>query len=174
MVIGLFTAFGQDLDLAASDGVQRRANDFLCIDKPLVGQHRFDDDFGTITKGLHDRLVFNHWNGGCHLIAVLIRRNLCGHNGQAFVGDLLNHQLAGLKTIQAAQIIWHQVDRVDFVLRKVSTLRMGLRFGGFLAISRAIGPHAPARVHQAIHWDAAAFGDLIVIEIMRAGDFHGT
>ena len=50
----------------------------------------------------------------------------------------------------------------------------GLGGGGFLDIGLAVGAHRGFGVHQVIHRDAAAFGDLIVVEIMRAGDLHRT
>ena len=36
----------------------------------------------------------------------------------------------------------------------------------------AIGAHRPFGVHEAVHRDAATLSDLIVVEVMRAGDFH--
>ena len=42
------------------------------------------------------------------------------------------------------------------------------------AVQAAIGAHRGACVHQVVHRDAATLGHLIVVEIMRASDFHRT
>ena len=179
MVIGLLAAFRQDLDGAVFHGVQRRANDFGGVYEPLVGQHRLDHHFGTVAKGLHDRLVFDvgHGLGDLALVAVFILYlgGNGGHHGKTFGGDLIDHQFARLKPVQTAQIVGHQVDGVGLCLGQgFLAFGDGHRNGRGLIIRRTICAHRAFGVHQAVHRNATAFGDLIVVEIMRAGDLHGT
>ena len=45
---------------------------------------------------------------------------------------------------------------------------------GLFGIGLSVRPHRTLGIHQGIHRDAAAFGNLVVVEIMCAGDFHRT
>ena len=45
---------------------------------------------------------------------------------------------------------------------------------GLLGVGLAIGPHRTACVHKVVHRNSTALGDLVIVEIMRARDFHGT
>ena len=69
-------------------------------------------------------------------------------------------------------MVRHQVQRVDLGLGEFCPARDLLGARRSLGIRNPIGPQIRARVHQAVHRDAAPFGDLIVVMVMRAGDLH--
>ena len=50
----------------------------------------------------------------------------------------------------------------------------GLRYRCFLGVGLAVRTHRRLRVHEVIHGNAATLGDLVVVEIMRASNFHRT
>ena len=63
VVIGLLARFRDDFGTAFADGVQSAGpTTGGGIDKPLIGQHRFDDHLRAVTEGLHDGFVFNLWD----------------------------------------------------------------------------------------------------------------
>ena len=62
MIICLFARLWNDFHGSIAHRVQCGANDFGGIYKPLIGQHGFNDHFGTIAKGLHDGFVFHVWD----------------------------------------------------------------------------------------------------------------
>ena len=180
MVIGFLARLGHDFDVAIAHRIQRRADDFGGFHEPLVCQHRFNDDLGTVAKGLHDLFRFDQW--GRIICAFGIRfdrfsaqtgiRSGC-HDGEAFGSDLIHNQFAGLEPVQSAQVIGHKVDGVGCGhIQRFLTFGDGQRKRGFVCIRRTIGAQGTFGVHQAVHGDAAAFGDLVIVEIMRAGDFH--
>ena len=56
--------------------------------------------------------------------------------------------------------------------QRLFTLGHGHRNRCGLGIGRAVVAHRPFGVHQAVHRDAAALGDLVVVEVMSTGDLH--
>ena len=133
MKIGLLAAFGHDAHVAVAHGLQRRTDDFLGVHEPLIGQHRLDHHLGAVTKGLHDRLGFDQRDRQARTLRIRLQRRLAktriirtGHHGQTFGSDLLNHAGAGLHPLQPAQVIRHEVERVD-----LGTIE-GVAFGDLL------------------------------------------
>ena len=168
MEIHLFAAFRHDLNVAVPHRVQRWADDLVRVHEPLVGQHRLDHYLGAVAKGLHDRFVFDK---GARLGAIF-GLDRFGHR-VALGGDVGDDAFACLEPVKAAVVFGHKVHRCDHHL--VEVLRaIGDVLGdfGLLGIGFAIGAHLCPCVHQVVHWDSAALGDLIVVKVMRAGDFH--
>ena len=93
-----------------------------------------------------------------------------GHHGQTFGGDLLNHAGAGLHPLQPAQVIGHEVERVD--LGTIEGVAFGdlLRARGAGRVILAVVAQMRRAIHQTIERDVAALRHRIVVEIMRAGD----
>jgi hypothetical protein len=96
------------------------------------------------------------------------------HNSEAFRGDLINDALAGRKAVKTAQLVGNDVDLIDLVDGHSRAVDDRLSLFRFLRIRRAIGPHGPLGVHQTVHRDLTAQGDLIVVEVVRTGDLHRT
>jgi hypothetical protein len=94
---------------------KRRLGKRLGIDIPLVGEHRLDDDLGAVAEGLHDALIFDH-------------------DHQAFGVDVGDDALAGLKPVETAILLGHQIDAIDLVLVRLATSLNDL---AALAASRA-------------------------------------
>ena len=63
------------------------------VGEPLVRQHRFNDDAGTVAKGLHDLFVFDR-------------------DHQPVSVDISNDLLACLEPVQPAILIRHEIDSV--------------------------------------------------------------
>ncbi len=149
------------------------------VDEPLVGQHRFNDDFGAVAKGLHDGFVFDVGDLAFDADALFDLQRLKGgvrdHHGVAFGGDRLNNLCPRFKPVEAAVFFGHEVHRRDLGLVK-AFLAVGDTLGrrSLFGVGFAVGAHGPLRVHQRVHRDVAALGNLVVVEVMRAGDFDGT
>ena len=176
VVIGLFARLRHDFHVAIAHGVQRGADNLFRVHEPLVGQHRFDDHFGPVAEGLHDLLGLDqrHQCGRVVILGQFAAQNRvvrAGHDGQPLGGDFGNHLFAGVKPVQTAQVIGNKVDGICLGLGQ-GPFALGHGHGGAraLLVGRTIGPHRAFDVHQTIHRDAAALGDLIVVEVMRAGD----
>ena len=153
VIIDFFAAFRHNLGAPITHGIQRGANDFSGVHKPLIGQHGFNHHARAIAKGLHDRLLLDH-------------------NHQPFAINIGHHALAGFKAVKIAVLFWHQIDRINLGFGKGAAGGKALGFCHFFGIGCAITAHNTARVHQSVHGDRAAFGDLIVICVMGAGDFY--
>ena len=183
--IDLGVALGQDLRLAVAHGIERGAHDLRGVDEPLVGQHRLDHNLGAIAEGLHDRLVLDQRHeprlggaaaflGGLALggLGAEARVVFGHHDCQALLGDVCDHRFARLEPIEPAILVRHEVERVGLHDRNLGTFRHVLRARGGLGIGGAVGAHRALGVHKAIHRDAAALGDLVVVEVVRSGDLH--
>ncbi len=97
------------------------------------------------------------------------------HDRIAFCGDVFNNTLTRGETIQAAIGFRDHVHGRDHALVKLLlTVRDGLSDGGFFGIGFAVRAHRRFGVHQVIHRNVAALGNLIVVKVMRAGDLHRT
>ena len=176
--------------------LQRRLRQRLGIDEPLVGKHRLDDDLRAVAEGLHDGFGFDERHPLfevpdlirdvdrlCSGFAIFLssarprlggRGSGCGHHHrQPLGGDLLDHPRARLEAVEAAQLIGDEVHRGDGVLVEILlAARDALGDLRFLGIGSAVAAHRGLRVHQVVHRDIPALGDLIVVEVMRAGDLH--
>ena len=86
--------------------------------------------------------------------------------------DIGDYRLAGLKAVEPAIFLGHQVQAVDLGLAGGSPCRDLARAGNTISIGRAIAAHLRAGVHQTVAGQSVALGHLIVVEIMRAGDLH--
>ena len=151
MKVNLFTALRHDLDAPVRHRIARRPRELLGVHIPLVGQHRLHHHLGTIAEGLHDLLVLDH-------------------DHQPLGVDIFDHALAGFEAVEAAVFLGHEVDRVDLDFVPVGALGDGLGAGGGLLIGLAVRAHMRAGVHQPVKGDMVAFGDAIVVGVMRAGD----
>ena len=150
---GLLPGLGNDRDVARAHRLDRRLGERLCVDIPLVGQHRLDHQPRAVAERLHDHLVFDR-------------------DHQAFGVDVGHHRLASVVAVEAAIFLGHEVERVDLLrarLRSARDLDGTLR--GFL-VGRPVAAHVRGAVHQPVHRDAVALRDAIVVEIVRAGDLH--
>ena len=175
VVIDFFTALGDDFGPALAHGLQRRTNDFCGLNKPLIGKHRLDHHARAVAKGLHDRFVFNIRHGfGDVFTGLFVGARNRGHHRQPLGGDIGDDLGAGLKPVKVAIGLGHHVDGIDLGLGERRPLRITLGFGNLISIGRAIPTQHPTGIHQAVHRDAATLGHLIVVEVMRAGDFHRT
>ena len=173
--IGALAALGHDHGVAVPHGIQRGADDLGGVNEPLVGQHRLDHHFGAVAEGLHEGLGFDH-----RLQRQVFRSSFLivgfhqSGDGKASGIDVGHHQLARLEPVKATVFLGHEVEAVDLGFT-------GGRTGGNLTgtgdgclIGRSIGSQKSPRVHQAVAGKARAFGDSIIVEIMRAGDLDGT
>ena len=162
--VDLAVALGHDPGLAGAHGLDRRADDLRGVDEPLVGQHRLDHHLGAVAEGLHDRLALHERN----------RRAVLARHGdrQPLRGDLRNHPLAGLEAVETAQIVGHEVERIDLRLGELGACGDLPGAGGAGRVVRAVGAHRAGRVHQPVHRDAAPLGDAVVVEVVGAGDLH--
>ena len=176
--VNLFVLLGQDLGGAIADSVERGADDFVGVNEPLVGEHGLDHDFGAVAEGLHDLLGFDQRGGRVRIVVFfqlaaqdgIARR---GHHRKALFGDLGDDLFARLKPIQAAQIVGDQVDGVGFGLgQRALAFGDGHRGRGRFSIDSTVVAHRTLGVHQAVHRDATALGDLVVVEVMGAGDLN--
>ena len=144
----------------------------------MVGQHRLDNNARAVAKRLHDRLVLNVRNSFLDLGFIPLRVGDCfGHgfrNGQAFVCNLSYNGLARLIAIQTTQFVRHQIHRVNVDTVKLARLGDLQRALSGFRIWFAIGAHARAFIHQAIHRNVVALGDAIVVFVVRACDLHST
>ena len=116
VVIGLLARLGDDLGAPVAHRVEGGANDLLGIDEPLVGEHRLDDHLGAVAERLHDRLVLDEGLIDLDLFAAF-RIDLgdrVSHREPLGV-DLFDHLFARLEPVEPAQIVGHQVQRVDFL-----------------------------------------------------------
>ena len=105
-------------------------------------------------------------------MALRVGYSLLDHHRQTFARDVINNFFARFKTLHAAIGIWHHIHGGYFGLVK-ALLTIGDALGGgrLCRIGLSIGPQVGLGVHKVIHRNAGAFGDLIVIKIMRPGDF---
>mmetsp|Transcript_29133 Transcript_29133/g.56126 ORF Transcript_29133/g.56126 Transcript_29133/m.56126 type:complete len:233 (-) Transcript_29133:799-1497(-) len=171
--IHLLAAFGHDFHIATPHRIQRRANDLVCVHEPLVRQQRLNHHFRAVAIGLHDRFGLNHGAGVGDLVAVLVRCRERLHHGQTFGSDIGHNPLARLEPVEAAIFFGHHVHRGDHrLVKRVVPIGDGLGDGGLFGVRFAVGSHVRLGVHQIVHWDVAALGHLIVVEVVRAGDFH--
>ena len=172
MKINFLFRLGQNFNPAITHRLQRRGDDFVRVNKPLIGQHRLNHHFGAVAERLHDGFILHqgHQLGG--LLPLCIGEGVLGHHRQTFAGDVIDNFLARLKTIHAAIGIRHHIHGGNFCLVK-ALFAIGDALGGgrLLRIGLSIRPQIGLCVHQIIHRNAGAFGDLIVVEIMRPGDF---
>ena len=107
--------------------------------------------------------------------AVLTRFGVGDHDGIALGRNGGDNSFTGLHPIQPAIFIGDKVHGGDFVFVPFDfAICNALRLGGLFCVGAAIGAHRGACVHQVVHRDAATLGHLIVVEIMRASDFHRT
>ena len=175
VVVCFLATLRHDLDLARTHGLERRANYFLGIHKPLIRQHRLDHHFGAVAERLHDRLVLDIGHKAGLALALLVLELFAHQHGEAFGCDLLDHLFARFKTVKATQLFGHKVERVCLCnCQLFQSLRDFHRHWRSLVIGRAIGAHMALGVHQAVERNARPFGDFVVVEIMRAGDLYGT
>ena len=154
LIVGLGPVFGDEFRLAGLHRLDRRFRERLRIHIPLVGEHGFDDDAGAVAERLHDLLVFDL-------------------NHQAFGVDIGDDALPRLEAIQPAIFVRHEIDAVH--IRRIglaALLHQLLRFRRFLGVGRAVVAHGAFHVHEPIHGNVVALGDLIVVEVMTAGDLH--
>ena len=176
--IDLLVLLGQDLGCAVTDGVERRADNFVGINKPLVGEHGLDHHFGAISKGLHDFLGFNQRDQilGSFVgadSAAQARVACMGRDREAFGRDLIHDASPRDEPVQAADVVGDKIDGVCFSLGQcLFAARNGKRDLGGFGIRHAVVTHGAFGVHEAVHRDAAALGDHVVVEVVRAGDFH--
>ena len=94
-----------------------------------------------------------------------------GH-GKARGGDIGHHLFARFEPIKATVFFGHKVQTIHFGFACRSPRSNLTRAGHGDFIGRAVGTHRAARVHQAVAGQIATLGDLVIVEIMRAGDFH--
>ena len=175
VVIGLFARFRDDLGHPRPHRLQRGFHDLGGVDEPLVSQHRLDHDLRSVTKGLHDLLVFDVGNVlPVFGIGLGVDGNNLGHHGQPLGVDVGNNQLACLEPVKATVFGGDKVQAVHLGLgRRRSSSNLAGAGHGHL-IRRAIGPHLAARVHQPVAGQSVALGHGVIVEIMRAGDLDGT
>jgi hypothetical protein len=178
--IDLAVLLGDDGRAPVADGVERGAHDLGGVDEPLVGQHRLDHDLGAVAEGLGDDLVLDERH---HLVRALLamgeRRGAENrvvrprHHGEPFVEDLRRDLPAGREPVEPTQVIGHEVQEIGLRLaERALAFRDLLRDGGGLGIGQAVLAHVALAVHQPVAGDAAALGDPVVVEVMRAGDLH--
>ena len=125
--------------------------------------------------GLHDQLVLDH-RDKAEMFGMGLLVDLGDHDGDRQPGrvDVGDDQLAGLEAVEAAILLGDEVQAVDLVLIRGRACRDLAGAGDGLFIRRPVGAHLPLGVHQAVHRQACALGDLVVVEVMGAGDLHGT
>ena len=101
--VHFFAGFGHDLGTAFPHGVQCGLHDLGGVDEPLVGQGRLYHHLGPVAKRLHDFLGFNKWYGlgdfDFFAVVVLFLARDVVHHGEAFGGDRVDDQLAGVESI---------------------------------------------------------------------------
>ena len=181
--IHLFILLGQDLDITIAHGVDGGLHNFRGLYEPLVGQHRLDHDFGSVTKRLHDLLgldqrdqrlvalfatLFGGKGGFDRLAQARIGRR--HHDGQAFGGDIGDDLGARLEPVEAAVVFGHEVDLCRVRGRFFTAIGDGLCARCGCVIGQAVGAHGTASIHQRVERNVVTFGDAVVVEVMRAGD----
>ncbi|MNI07008.1 hypothetical protein D3C73_600080 [compost metagenome] len=165
--IGLFPVLRNEVGAAFANGSNRRLGQRLCIGKPLVGQHRLDDDAGAVTERLHDLLLLDIGN--------VVAFGILDRDGQAFGINRLDDSRTRDHAVEAAILFRNEVDLVDIALaRQFAGLGDGKRPCCTFGVRIAVFAHGSDRIHQAIERDLVTLGDLVIVEVMRAGDLDGT
>ena len=96
------------------------------------------------------------------------------HHCEAFGADRVYNQFTRVKPIKSAVFFGDDVDRSDHGLVECRvTVGDCLCCGCFFNVRAAIGAHRTFGVHERVHWQACPLGNFVVVEIVRACDFHG-
>ena len=93
-------------------------------------------------------------------------------NHQAVGVNVGDNPFARFVAVKAAIGVRNKVERVDVADGPLSTC--GYRLGAFgsFRIRRAIAAHRGDFVHKAVHRDAVALRDAVIILVVRAGNLH--
>ena len=88
--------------------------------------------------------------------------------------DIGHNLLARFEPVKATVFFGHKVQTIHVRFACHSTRSNLTRAGYGDFIGRTVRAHRTARIHQSVAGQVGAFGDLVIVEIMRAGDFHRT